>query len=118
MAHGPKLEREQILLGRFVEIGTDLFAIAASCSRAQYFLGQGYDRSEVLALVDHFCLGARKRIDDNFSGIRKNHDQLGYKLAQRVLAGMPWLYGGTVARSEPSAAQADEEPTEQHRTVA
>jgi alkylation response protein AidB-like acyl-CoA dehydrogenase len=118
MAHGPKLEREQILLGRFVEIGTDLFAIAASCSRAQYFLGQGYDRAEVLALVDHFCLGARKRIDDNFSGIRENHDRLGYQLAQRVLGGMPWLYGGTVGRHEPSVPEVDEESTERHRTVA
>ena len=108
----------QILLGRFVEIGTDLFAIAASCSRAQYFLGQGYDRSEVLALVDHFCLGARKRIDDNFSGIRKNHDQLGYQLAQRVLGGVSWLYGGTVGRHESTAPAADEESMEQHRTVA
>jgi hypothetical protein len=32
--HGPKLEREQILLGRFVEIGAELFAITATCSRA------------------------------------------------------------------------------------
>src|SRR5258706_581452 len=32
---GPKLEREQVLLGRFVEIGTELYAIATTCSRAQ-----------------------------------------------------------------------------------
>src|SRR5208282_1285 len=33
--HGPKLEREQVLLGRFVDIGTELFAMLASCARAQ-----------------------------------------------------------------------------------
>ena len=32
--NGPKLEREQVLLGRFVEIGAELFAIVATCSRA------------------------------------------------------------------------------------
>ena len=36
--HGPKLERKQVLLGRFVDIGTEIFAIATSCARAQSML--------------------------------------------------------------------------------
>ena len=36
--HGPKLEREQVLLGRFVDIGTELFAMLSSCARAQQML--------------------------------------------------------------------------------
>jgi len=118
MSHGPKLEREQILLGRFVEIGTDLFAIAASCSRAQYLIGQGNDRTEVLALVDHLCREAHQRIDRNFRGVRKNHDAAGYKLAQRILAGVPWLYGGTVTSHDPAdQSPGKESPVEEHEPV-
>jgi multidrug efflux pump subunit AcrA (membrane-fusion protein) len=39
-ANGPKLERKQILLGRIVDIGTELFALAASVLRAEALLRQ------------------------------------------------------------------------------
>ena len=83
---GPKLEREQILLGRFVGIGTELFAIAASCSRAQYLIHEGKNRAEVLSLVEHFCCESRRRVDEFFRGIRDNNDTMGYRLAQNILA--------------------------------
>ena len=35
---GPKLEKRQAVLGRLVEIGAELLAIAAACSRAQAML--------------------------------------------------------------------------------
>src|SRR3954470_11671828 len=38
---GPKLDREQLLLSRFVGIATELFAISASCSYAQYKIDKG-----------------------------------------------------------------------------
>src|SRR3954464_13858432 len=41
MRFGPKLDREQLLLSRFVGIATELFAISATCSYAQWLLGQG-----------------------------------------------------------------------------
>ena len=63
LLHGPKLEREQVLLGRYVGIGTDLFAIAASCARAQQRIDRGVDRNEVVALVEQFAVDARQRID-------------------------------------------------------
>lgn len=96
--HGPKLEREQVLLSRFVGIGTELFAIAASCSRAQYFIDNGKERTEVLALVDHFCRESHKRIDDFFRGLKQNNDARGYKLAQSVLDGSAsWMTEGIVS---------------------
>jgi hypothetical protein len=92
LSHGARIEREQMLLGRLVSVGTELFAIAASCSRAQYLIHNGKDRGEVLPLVDHFCRESRLRIDDYFRGIRNNNDAVGYKLAQSVLGdAAPWL---------------------------
>jgi hypothetical protein len=86
--HGPKLEREQVLLGRFVEIGAELFAIAASCSRAASLMQHGTEaeRKEALQLADYFAAAARLRIARNFDGLRHNTDRQGYRLAQSVLS--------------------------------
>jgi hypothetical protein len=118
--YGPKLEREQVLLGRFVDIGTELFAVLASCARAQEMLemksgkpkaesGNGSspptarmprgeeDAGNVLALVDYFCLESSRRVDDLFRALRRNSDRKGYKLAREVLEGrMEWLEAGIV----------------------
>ena len=105
LRHGPKLEQMQILVGRFVDIGTELFAIAASCSRAQYLIDKGTDRNEVLALVDHFCRGSRERVADLFRGIRENHDATGYRLAQQTLAGAgSWMLTEAVGEKGRAAA--------------
>ena len=84
---GPKLEREQVLLGRFVDIGAELFAIAATCARAQSVFKAGTDeeKAEVVALADYFCASARLRIERNFDGLTQNTDRQGYKVAQQVL---------------------------------
>jgi hypothetical protein len=101
MKFGPKLERQQMLLGRFVEIGTELFAISASCSRAQQLISEGKDRKEIVALVDHFGRQARIRIDHNFRGVGTNNDNAGYRLAQEILGGAaPWIYDGMVREPE------------------
>ena len=91
---GPKLERQQVLLGRFVEIGTELFAITASCSHAQ-----SLDTEEARALADYFCRITRLKIEALFSDIHQNKDVAGYRLAQRVLAGdFNWLNAGIMAQ--------------------
>jgi alkylation response protein AidB-like acyl-CoA dehydrogenase len=94
---GPKLERQQVLLGRFVDIGTELFAMAASCSRAHSMLKtlNADQQKEVLGLVDYFCSAARLRIERNFQGLRRNADSKGYRFAQGVLSGdYPYLKDG------------------------
>ena len=94
--HGPKLERQQILLGRFVDIGTELFAIAATCSRAQSLTVSG-GKIDSVTLADYFCRSARLRIARHFAGIAHNADTAGYKLAQQVLGGgCEWLDEGMV----------------------
>ncbi|MDB6034363.1 MAG: acyl-Coenzyme dehydrogenase family protein [Verrucomicrobiales bacterium] len=82
---GPKLEKQQVLLGRFVDIGTEIFAISATCARAQRMHEKGEEAEEVLKIADYFCHSARLRIDRYFEGIRNNTDRLGYKLAQDLL---------------------------------
>jgi hypothetical protein len=84
---GPKLDREQLLLSRFVGIATELFAISATCSYAQWLLGQGKPADEILSVADYFCRSARMRIDHHFAGTARNADKRGYNLVQDLLAG-------------------------------
>jgi len=92
--YGPKLEREQVLLGRFVDISTELFAIAAACARAQALRDPA-----AIEIADIFGRNARLRIEELFHGIHHNADRAGYKLAQRVLSGdYAWLESGTLRK--------------------
>jgi len=95
--HGPKLEREQVLLGRFVDIGTELFAMLASCARAQQMLEDDATAGNVVALVDYFCLTSSARVEELFRALGHNADRKGYKLAQEVREGrLEWLERGIV----------------------
>jgi alkylation response protein AidB-like acyl-CoA dehydrogenase len=84
---GPKLDREQLLLSRFVGIATELFAISTTCSFAQYKIDHGESADEVLSVANYFCKSARARIDNYFAGARRNVDKRGYQLTQELLAG-------------------------------
>lgn len=100
--NGPALEKQQVLLGRFVDIGTELFALTAACSRAQAMLKDAKsleEKESLLQLVDCFAQQARLRVARHFDGLRRNADRAGYKLAQGVLSGrLGWLEDGIVAR--------------------
>ncbi len=94
---GPKLEKRQVLLGRLADIGTDLFAIAATCVYAQKLLNEGEPAAKVFTLVDDFRAQALLRIRQNFDGIAHNADQHGYDLTQQVIAGEhTWVERGIV----------------------
>jgi alkylation response protein AidB-like acyl-CoA dehydrogenase len=83
---GPKLDREQLLLSRFVGIATELFAISATCSFAEHLLGQGKPSDEILSVANYFCRSARLRLGNHFAGARRNADKRGYQLTQDLLA--------------------------------
>lgn len=92
---GPKLERQQVLLGRFVDIGAELFAITASCLRAQSLMKNNEKTIEIRELADYFCNSARLRIAHLFRDLHHNADRPGYRLAQKVLEGrQDWLSDG------------------------
>ena len=84
---GPKLDREQLLLSRFVGVATELFAMSATCSYAQWLLNQGKPADEILSIANYFCRSARMRIDHHFAGTARNADKRGYDLVQDLLAG-------------------------------
>ena len=87
---GPKLELRQSVLFRLVDVGAELFAMAATCARAQRLLErdsspEGGQRA--VRLADVFCRQARRRVREKFAGLRRNEDVPTYKLAQEILAG-------------------------------
>jgi alkylation response protein AidB-like acyl-CoA dehydrogenase len=77
---GPKMEREQLLLGRLVDIAAELFAMTATCARASSLA----DEANV-SLADYFCRTARLRVANLFRELGRNEDRRGYRLAQKLL---------------------------------
>jgi alkylation response protein AidB-like acyl-CoA dehydrogenase len=99
---GPKLERRQSILFRLVEVGAELFAMTAACSRAQ-MLQTSKDPEEraraaaAIHLADAFCQLARRRIEERFDRLFNNDDVAMYKTAQRVMADEArWLEKGDI----------------------
>ncbi len=95
---GPKLEKRQAVLGRLVEIGAELLAMTAACSRAQAMTSHGgEDGAKAVELADVFCRHARRRVEDRFKGVFDNDDVETYRVAQQVLRGEhSWLEAGMV----------------------
>jgi hypothetical protein len=92
---GPKLERRQLLLARFVDVGVDLFAMAAAISRASSRVGSNGRDPSAVPLADHFCRAARRRVDASFRGVRANDDRSARAVAKSVLGGeFEWLEKG------------------------
>jgi hypothetical protein len=92
------LEKKQALLGRLVEIGTELFTISATCARADALHNQDPTaHAGVIDLADLFSKEARRRIEENFRAAKGNHDPEAYRLAQRVTKDeYAWLERGAV----------------------
>jgi alkylation response protein AidB-like acyl-CoA dehydrogenase len=97
-----RLEQRQAFLGRIVDIGAELFAMAACCSRAEMIRGQDPAQGAVAyELADAFCRQARLRADRLFADLWRNTDAGDGRLARRVLAGdLTWLEAGVVDGSE------------------
>jgi len=94
---GARLEKRQTVLARLVEIGAELFAMAAACVKAQGLRHSksAEDRAHgetAFDLADVFCRQARRRVEERFDHLFDNDDVATYRAAQRVLAGeYRWL---------------------------
>lgn len=96
---GPRLEKRQAVLARLVEIGAELFAMSATCSRAVSTAGDA--RQDALQLADVFCRQARRRVAEKFRAVWHNDDVATYAAARKVLDGsLNWLERGIVGWQE------------------
>jgi hypothetical protein len=106
---GPKLEKRQAVLGRLVEIGAELLAMTAACSKALAMRrdggtagqGDGDGGPGPVDLADLFCRHSRRRVEERFEAVFDNDDVATYRVAQQVLAGEHgWLESGMVKLRE------------------
>jgi alkylation response protein AidB-like acyl-CoA dehydrogenase len=112
-----KLEQKGALLGRIVDIGAELFAIAAACT---YASTQAQDdptnRDSIYELADLFCRQARRRTERLFAELWANDDDHQYQLAQSLLEGRYEFFERDVldpAGSGPMIPEVETEPLEQ-----
>jgi len=112
-----RMERKQRFLGRVVDIGAELFAISATCVRANA------DGGNAAELADAFARQARVRVDELFARLWTNTDDSDVVLTRKVMAGeFTWLEDGVLDPSAPGAWIADSEHREStaedvHRTT-
>ncbi len=96
------LENHQAFLGRVVDIGAELFAMAACISRVELMRTQdpaNAASAEDLSLA--FCEQSQLRCEALFRDLWANSDKSDRKLSRRVLAGdFTWLESGIVDTSE------------------
>jgi hypothetical protein len=98
MIHQAKLQTKQAFLFRLVDVGNELFAMAASISRAQGMRQTGAaNAKEATELADLFCRMSRRKIKQLFHDLWSNDDVLKYRRALGVLEGRyRFLEDGTI----------------------
>lgn len=97
-----RLEYKQAFLGRIVDIGAELFAMAACCSRAEMLLRTAPEQgAAAYELAEAYCEQARIRVDGYFEQLWRNTDDVDQELSLNVLAGdYAWLEAGILDQSE------------------
>jgi alkylation response protein AidB-like acyl-CoA dehydrogenase len=96
------LEKRQGFLGRVVDIGAELFAMSASCVRAEMQRGDDPSRgAAAYELAEAFCQQSRLRVEKLFDALWDNTDDLDLRLTADVLKGRhAWLEEGVLDPSE------------------
>jgi alkylation response protein AidB-like acyl-CoA dehydrogenase len=98
---GPKLEKRQAVLGRLVDIGAELLAITAACSRAYAMYRKDPNNRGPVELAGLFSRQARRRVEEKFAAVFDNEDLRTYQVAQQVLRNEhDWLETGMVREEE------------------
>jgi hypothetical protein len=100
-----QLEQKGHLLGRIVDIGAELYAIAAAITYASTL-----DTDEARELADLFAHQARRRADRLFHELWANDDAAQYTAAQKVLDGRYTWFEADVLDPAESESEAAAEP--------
>ncbi|MCL7971625.1 MAG: acyl-CoA dehydrogenase, partial [marine benthic group bacterium] len=100
--YGAGLQRKQMLLFRGVDIGTELFAMAAVVCRVRMLERTARpEASRARELADLYCRSARRRVEALFQEMRSNDDTAVYRTAREILDGkFEWLEEGIVGLQE------------------
>ncbi|WP_447040294.1 acyl-CoA dehydrogenase family protein [Streptomyces sp. DSM 118878] len=92
-----KMETKQGFLGRVVDIGAELFAMSATCVRAELLRTTEDHGREAYQLADAFCRQSRVRVEELFGRLWTNTDDLDRKVVKGVLSGTyTWLEAGVI----------------------
>ena len=93
-----KLEYRQTFLGRLVDIGAELFAMASAVAYADMIGRERPERrTEAQELAELFCTQAKQRVETLFGDLWNNVDDANRSAAARVLDGRyRWLEEGLV----------------------
>jgi hypothetical protein len=89
-----RLEKKQNLLGRLMEIGTELWVMAATCS---YALHLKASQPNVIEIAEDWCVHSRLKIERLFEDLGRSSDVMDNALASRVLGGdYKWMEKGVI----------------------
>lgn len=106
-----RMETKQGFLGRIVDIGAELFAMSAACVRAEMLRTTGEEGRAAYQLADAFCRQSRIRVEELFTRLWSNTDDLDRKVVDGVLGGAyTWLEDGIVDLSGDGPWIADATP--------
>ncbi|MEU5824343.1 acyl-CoA dehydrogenase family protein [Streptomyces sp. NPDC047803] len=106
-----RMETKQGFLGRIVDIGAELFAMSAACVRAEHLRATDEHGREAYQLADAFCRQARIRVEELFTRLWSNTDDLDRRVVDGVLSGTyGWLEEGVVDPSGEGPWIADATP--------
>jgi hypothetical protein len=82
---GPKLEKQQLLLSRLMEIGTELFVITATVLKANNTIKVETGRDELFDLVKCVHDNAERRIEAGFDQVSCNNNQANHTFGKKIL---------------------------------
>jgi alkylation response protein AidB-like acyl-CoA dehydrogenase len=112
MRYQAKLQNKQAFLFRLVDVANELFAMAASVTRAEALRRAGAPEArEAADLADLFGRISRRRVRHLFGELWNNDDDVRYRAAMDVLKGRhEWMESGIVERAPVAQAASTPAP--------